>query len=128
MPGYRPARIAELIHQELAQRLREDVRDPRLVDLSITRVDVSRDLKRATIHYLPLGGGDPSKELDAGLSDVARFLRGPIGRALRIRHAPELVFVFDTTTEAAIRVSRILTELHPQPASASVAPDAGEDA
>jgi len=114
VPGYRPARIAELVHQELAQRLREDVKDPRVSDLSITRVDVSRDLKRATIHYLPLGGGDPSKELDAALSDVARYLRGPIGRALRIRHAPELVFVFDTTTEAAIRVSRKLAEIAQQ--------------
>jgi ribosome-binding factor A len=127
VPGYRPARIAELIHQELAQRLREDVKDPRLVDLSITRVEVSRDLKRATVHYLPLGGGEPSKALSAGLSDVARFLRGPVGRALGIRHAPELVFVFDTTTEAAIRVSRILAGISPQPAEeAAAAPEEEE--
>jgi ribosome-binding factor A len=111
VPGYRPARIAELIHQELAQRLLTEVKDPRMTDLSITRVEVSRDLKRATIHYLPLGGGAPSRELDAALADVARYLRGPIGRALRIRHAPELVFVFDTTTEAAIRVGRLLAEI-----------------
>ena len=127
MPGYRPARIAELIHQELAQRLREDVKDPRVTDLSITRVDVARDLKRATIHYLPLGGGARSKELDAALSDVARYLRGPVGRALRIRHAPELVFVFDTTTEAAIRVSRIITEISQEPVKTTPT-DEGNDA
>ena len=111
MPSYRPERIAEMIHRELAQRLRLEVKDPRVTPISITGVEVTRDLRRAEIAYMPLGGGDVSAELQEGLEEAAKRLRGPIGRALRLRHAPELVFEVDSTTEEAIRVTRLLDEL-----------------
>jgi ribosome-binding factor A len=57
MPSYRPARIAELVHREVAARLRQDVKDPELGPISITRVEVPRDLGCAVVFYLPLGGG-----------------------------------------------------------------------
>jgi ribosome-binding factor A len=111
MASYRPERVAELIHKELDQRLRLEVKDPRVTPISITGVTVSRDLSRAEITWLPLGGGEPSTELLEGLDDAARRMRGPIGRALRLRHAPELVFELDTHTEAAIRVTQLLDRL-----------------
>lgn len=111
MSSYRPERVAELIHQELAQRLMLDIKDPRVVPISITRVKVSRDLSRADVEFMPLGGGAVSDELLEGLDEAARRLRGPIGRALKLRHAPEIVFVEDTTTEAAIRVTHLLSKL-----------------
>ena len=111
MPSYRAERVAEMIHRELAQRLLLEVKDPRVTPISITSVVVSRDLRRAEIAYMPLGGGEVSHDLREGLDEVARKLRGPIGRALRLRHAPELVFVVDTTTEAAIQVTRLLDQL-----------------
>jgi len=111
MRGYRPERVAELIHRELGQRLLMEVKDPRVTPISITKVDVNRDLSRAVVHYLPLGGGVPSPELVEGLDHVARQLRGPIGRALRLRHAPELVFEVDTHTEDAVRITQLLNEI-----------------
>ncbi len=111
MPSYRPARVAELIHRELASRLMLEVKDPRVTPISITDVSVSKDLSRADVKYLPLGGGEPTSELEEGLDDAARRLRGPIGRALRLRHAPELVFELDTHTEEAIRVTQLLDRL-----------------
>ncbi len=111
MPSYRPERISELIHQELAQRLRLEVKDPRVTPISITSVTVARDLKTAEVLFMPLGGGFVSDELKEGLDEAARRLRGPIGRALRLRHAPVLVFVEDTVTEDAIRVTHLLDKL-----------------
>lgn len=111
MPSYRPERIAEMVHRELAQRLRLEVKDPRVTPVSITSVHVTRDLRRAEVSFMPLGGGKVSDELQEGLDEAARRLRGPIGRALRLRHAPELVFVQDTTTEDAIRVTQLLDQL-----------------
>ena len=111
MPSFRPQRIAEMIHRELAQRLRLEVKDPRLVPISITSVEVTKDLKRADISFMPLGGGEVSAELQEGLDEAARKLRGPIGRALRLRHAPELVFEEDTFTEEAIRVTQLIEKL-----------------
>jgi ribosome-binding factor A len=110
MGGFRAERIAELILREVAQRV-PTLKDPRLVPISITKVEVTRDLRRATIEYLPLGGGDVSDEVKEALVDAAKHLRGPVGRALGIRHAPELFFTPDTHTEAAIRVTSLLDRI-----------------
>ena len=111
MRGFRSQRVSEMVHKELAKRLREDVKDPDLGYVSITRVDVNRDLSVATIHYLPLGGGAPSEAMIAAVERAAKQLRGPIGRVLRLRHAPKLAFIPDTHTEAAFRVNDLLAEL-----------------
>ncbi len=111
MGGFRPERIAEGIHSELAGRLRTDIKDARLSDVSITKVEVSKDISRATVHWLPLGGGAAGVDLVEALADAARRLRGPIGRALSLRHAPELVFVRDIHMDAAIKVTGLLDRL-----------------
>ncbi|MCA9570964.1 MAG: 30S ribosome-binding factor RbfA [Myxococcales bacterium] len=112
--GHRPARVAEMIHKELASRLLLEVKDPRVTPVSITHVKVSTDLSVATVEYTPLGGGEPSDELVEGLASVARSLRGPIGRALRLRHAPELRFVIDRHTDEAVRMTNLLGKLEEQ--------------
>lgn len=109
--GHRPQRVAEMIHKELARRLLLEVKDPRVTPVSITHVQVSGDLSVARVQYMPLGGGTPSEELQAGIADVAKQLRGPIGRALRLRHAPELRFEIDTHTDEAVRMTTLLGEL-----------------
>ena len=108
---YRAERLAESIHKEVAQRLRLEVKDPRVSPISITSVVVNRDLSRARIAYLPLGGGAPSEELVAGLDAASRQMRGPIGRALQLRHAPELVFEYDTKHDQVMTVNRMLDAL-----------------
>jgi ribosome-binding factor A len=111
MGGFRPERVAEVIHREVAQRIRTDVKDPRLADLSITRVEVTRDIGRARVLWVPLGGGEVAADIGEALDDAARTLRGPIGRALRLRHAPELVFQRDTHLDAALKVTGLLDRL-----------------
>jgi ribosome-binding factor A len=100
-----------MVHRELSMRLRRDVKDPMVEDVSITRVDMARDLGRATVFFLPLGGGEVSKELQKALDGAARQLRGPVGRALRLRTAPELVFREDVHHEEAVRITRLLDRI-----------------
>jgi len=111
MPAHRAERVAEMLHRELDERLRLEAKDPRLVPISITSIEVSRDLSRAVVEFLPLGGGAVSKELQEALDFTAKQLRGPIGRALRLRHAPEIVFKIDRHTEDAIRITGLLTKM-----------------
>lgn len=111
MPGYRNERVGEMIFREIAERLHSQIKDPRVTPISITKVEVTRDLARAVISYMPLGGGAPSDELSEGLEAAARQMRGPIGRALRLRHAPELVFTYDERTDAAFRVTALIDRL-----------------
>jgi len=118
MRGYRPERVAELIHKELAQRLLTEVKDPTLEPISINHVEVTRDLSRATVRWLPLGGDVPSEALQEAVDRAGRQLRGPIGRALRLRTAPEIVFEVDTHLAEAFRVSALID---------SVTKDSGEE-
>jgi ribosome-binding factor A len=111
MPSYRPERVAEMVHRELSTRLRRDIKDPQMGDVSITRVDMTRDLGRATVYFLPLGGGDVSKELRQALARASKQLRGPVGRALRLRTAPEIVFREDVHHEEAVRLTRLLDQI-----------------
>ena len=111
MPAHRAERVAEMLHRELDERLRLEVKDHRVTPISITSIEVSRDLSRAVVEFLPLGGGAVEKDLLDGLAQAARKLRGPIGRALRLRHAPEIVFRVDAHTEEAIRITGLLSQM-----------------
>jgi ribosome-binding factor A len=111
MTSYRPERVAEMVHREVAMRLRTDIKDEALMATSITRVTMTRDLSRATVFFLPFGGGEVSKDLTEGLERAARRLRGPIGRALRLRNAPELVFLVDAHHEEAVRITHLLDRI-----------------
>ena len=110
MAGYRPERIAELIHREVALLLQMN-KDPRIGVISITKVEITRDLRKATVLYLPLGSDAAPAETQDGLNQQARQWRGPVGRALGIRHAPELHFQLDRHTVDAVRVGSLLDRI-----------------
>lgn len=119
MSSRRADRVASVIHAEIARLVREEVKDPRVGTISITEVNVKPDLSVARIRYLPLGGAGDRVQVQAGLEAAARFLRGPIGRALGIRHAPELRFELDPNVEYAAHMDRLLRTL-PSAAPADV--------
>jgi ribosome-binding factor A len=110
MGANRAERVAPLIHREFAERLR-GVKDYRLTPISITRVEVTRDLSIARVWWMPLGGGEISADLEDAVDDAAKRLRGPIGRALRLRHAPELDMRIDNHTDEAFRVNDLLEKI-----------------
>ncbi|MES2637845.1 MAG: 30S ribosome-binding factor RbfA [Myxococcota bacterium] len=113
MSNRRAERIASIMHAELARLLREEVKDPRVGTISITEVLVKPDLGSARVRYLPLGGAGDRVQVQAGLEAAARYLRGPVGRALGIRHAPELKFELDPNVEYAARMDALLRALPP---------------
>lgn len=108
MGGYRPQRVAEMIHRELAVRLQSELRDHSHPPVSIIHVEVTKDLSIARISWSPLGGMTPSEALKEAVDEAARRLRGPIGRALRMRHAPELRFELDNHTDQAVQMTELL--------------------
>ena len=132
MSSRRAERVSSVLLQEVARLLREENKDPRIPSLTLTEVRVNPDLSVARILYLPLGG-KPDAQVDTLLRDVARRFRGPVGRALGIRHAPELRFEVDRNFAHAARISELLDSLprKDQPISdatepASTAPTAEE--
>jgi ribosome-binding factor A len=109
----RAARVAELMHKELAALLR-GLSDPRLTGAMITRVELTDDLQSAKV-YVRAGHGndDPGarRALVRGFEAASRRLRGELTRALSLRYAPTLRFYFDEGLEAASRVDELLREI-----------------
>ena len=105
----RARRVAEQVQRTLSEMLRREVRDPRLKPLTITHVRVSPDLTHAWVCYELLAGDSHDPLQQEILEEAARYLRGPLGRALRLRVAPELHFQRDEELERGNRLDDLIT-------------------
>jgi len=102
----RAKRIAQQIQQTLSELIRRELRDPRLGMVTLTDVRVAPDLGSAKVFFSVLGAQpQQAKEI---LEAAAPILRGPLGRALGIRHSPELRFVHDELIESGARLSELI--------------------
>jgi len=120
-PSVRQLRVGEEIRHCLAEIFgRGELHDPALagISLTVTEVRISPDLKNATVFVLPFGGGDVEVAL-AALGRAAPFLRGRVGKQLRLRFLPQLSFRRDPSFDTANRIDEILR-------SPDVARDLGE--
>ena len=105
----RANRVAEQVQRTLAEMLRRDVRDPRLKPVTITHVKMSPDLSHAWV-YFELLTGDAHDPLQREILDeAAGYLRGPLGRALRLRIAPHIHFQPDEELERGHRLDDLMT-------------------
>ncbi|MGH7459042.1 MAG: 30S ribosome-binding factor RbfA [Longimicrobiaceae bacterium] len=112
MPAYRRTeRINQLLKQEIATVVREEVRDPRACSATVTAVQASPELDHATVYVTTLGGDEERRLAVEGLTSAGSFIRGQLGRSLRLRRIPELHFEVDRKLEEAARVERLLRGL-----------------
>jgi len=97
----RARRVGEQIRRELAELIRDELRDPRLALISMTSVEVSRDLAYARIYVTLMGDPAERKERVAELNRAAPLLRRELGRRMRLRVIPKLEFRYDEVVEQA---------------------------
>ena len=110
----RVRRVAEQIRGELSQILRDEVRDPRLGLITITRVKLAVDLGAATIFYSPLGeDADDARRAELGqvMTKLTGFLRRALSKRVKLRHTPELRFVFDDSIATGSETLELIREL-----------------
>lgn len=113
MPHSRAARVSDLIREELSELLLRAVKDPRVGMVTITAVTVSPDLRAARVYVVSRAeGGGRDQTLD-GLKAASGFLRGELGRRLRLKIIPDLIFVSDRTLDHAMRIASLLRGLQP---------------
>lgn len=117
MSEIRRQRVAEAMREEASQILRL-LKDPGLGFATVTRVEVSRDLRHAKIFVSVLGGEEERAATMAALERARGFVRGELGRRIRLRFVPEIQFVPDRSMEHGDRISRLLRELDRPPAPA----------
>jgi ribosome-binding factor A len=124
-PFKRADRVSGLIQQELSRLLWREVKDPRLAQVTITAVRVSPDLRQARVSFRGLAGPEQLQGVLEGLESARGFLRGELGRRLRLRYAPELSFEVDQSVDWSLRVAQLLREVQP-PEGEPAAPEGGD--
>ncbi len=107
----RADRIAEEIREEVARMIGSELKDPRIGFVTVTRVTVTDDLRTAHLSVGVLGDRGQRDKTLAGLKQASGFMRRELGRRLRMRHTPELLFHYDTGLDASDRVERLLREV-----------------
>jgi len=107
-PGTRTAKAGELIRRVIASEL-EYIEDERLELVSLTGVDVDRDLHKAVIYFTTFDrDGDP--EIDEAFEEYRGRLRHAVSQGTQLRRAPELEFRSDSTLRSAARIEEILRQ------------------
>ena len=110
----RTDRISEEVRREVDRIIREDVRDPRVTGTwSITRADVTRDLRYAKIRVSVLEE-EQRKPLLKALKNAAGFIRRELGKNLRLRYTPELFFEEDDNIAYGVHIASILADVKPE--------------
>ena len=104
----RTRRIGEQIRRDLAELIRDELRDPRLALLSMTSVEVSRDMAYARIYVTLVGDASERAERVAELNRAAPLLRRELGRRLRLRVIPRLEFRYDEVVERGAQLSALI--------------------
>jgi ribosome-binding factor A len=112
MAGYRMDRISEDIMREITAILRT-VKDPRVTSgiLTVIRVEVTNDMSYAKVYISAMEGFEATKNAVKGLISAQGYIRRELGKALHLRHVPELRFVADDSMEYSARILKKLNDI-----------------
>jgi len=105
----RIVRVGDQIQRELAQILVTEVADDRVPAVTVSGVEVSRDLRNARVFLTPPAGSDPDSVLRA-VNHAAGFLRRRLGERVRMKYLPRLRFEYDMTLDRAERLATLLDQ------------------
>jgi len=106
--------LNEQLKRELSELLRTEVRDPRVGLVTVTGVEITRDLSLARVYVRPgLQSDANTGEMLSGLAASAPYLRGMLGKSMKVRRVPELRFQLDRSLDHARRIEEILSEVLP---------------
>ncbi len=107
--SYRTERVNELMRRELVLLLKQETKDPRLKQVVITDVIVSRDLNSAKIFFSV--DEDSIKIVASLLNKASGFFRSSLSKTLNFRHTPTLSFIYDTAPNTGARIDDLLSKL-----------------
>jgi len=112
MEGKRSEKVADLIQKEVSQMLVKSIKDPRIGFVTITKVTVSEDCRFARIYFSVAGTVAERENSERGLDSAKGYVRKELGRRLRLRYTPEIVFQFDPSIEYAIHMEELIQSIH----------------
>jgi len=108
MPYKRANRVGDLIREIIGEMLLKDLSDPRLETVTITEVEVTDDLRLATIFFSAMGSHSKEEASLRGLQSAAGYIKKRLGRELRIRYIPDLTFKVDHSFDYGSKIDRLI--------------------
>lgn len=112
MEGKRSEKVADLIQKEISEMLVRSIKDPRIGFITITRVRVSEDCRFAKIYFSVAGDLKERERSMKGLESATGYVRKELGRRIRLRYTPEILFQFDPSIEYAIHMEELIQRIH----------------
>jgi ribosome-binding factor A len=112
MKGHRQRRLADFIQEEVSQIIREELSDPELQGMiTISRVELSPDLKRAKVYYQVHGGREAEEAVARGFARAGSYIRHLLAQRLYTKFVPEITFAPDRADEAEERLEALFARI-----------------
>ena len=108
----RSQRVGEAIHKEISALLIKGLKDPRIGFVTITGVEVTPDLHLARVYFTAMGEESAQCATQEGLNHSVPFLRRELGKRLRMRYVPDLMFLFDSSVAYGNRIEKLLQDIN----------------
>ena len=107
----RSEKVAEAIHEMVSELLIKGLKDPRIGFVTITGVKVTDDLHLATVYFTVIGSDAEKRGTEEGLNSARGYVRKELGKNLRMRYVPDIVFRYDASVEYGSRIESLLKEI-----------------
>ncbi len=121
-------RVGELMKQEIAWLLERGLKDPRIGFVTVTEVRVSKDMRHAKVFVSVYGDAAAQESTLEGLRSGKGFMRRELGRRIRLRVVPDLMFILDSSMERGAHIDRLLQEaIGDDSVAGEVKPDGGDE-
>ena len=111
MSSARPERVQEALRQEISRIVQTEIKDPRLGFLTITGVELTRDLRYARVYFSVLGEEKNKKLALKGLNSAKGYIKGLLSDRIKLRYMPDIEFKIDESLEHTKKILDILDKI-----------------
>ena len=111
MSSYRPERVGEQIYKETVGLLMYSIKDPRVAPVTLTGVQMSRDIGSARIYFTVTDEETERKDAEKGLKSAAPYIRRELGKLLELRFVPNIYFKFDASIGYGQKIDALLHQV-----------------
>ena len=111
MSSYRPERVGEQIYKETTRLLTYAIKDPRVTSVTLTGVQMSRDIGSARIYFTVGDESTERKNAEQGLKSAAPYIRRELGKIMQLRFVPQIRFVYDKSISYGQKIDALLHQV-----------------
>lgn len=125
---YRVEKAAAAVREVVSMAILTEIKDPRVRDVTVTRVEMTPDMRQAKVHVSVMGDETKQKLSLSGLKSAAGFLQAKVAKRIDTRYTPRLEFMLDMGVKKSIEIAEILSRVLPKEQDAAIVAETDDDA